>query len=191
MQQAIPCLFMRGGTSRGPYFNAADLPGDRDQISRILLDVMGRCGSPQPDGLGGTASVTNKVAILSIEDGVVQYLFAQVVPDEDRADFSPNCGNMLVGVGPAAIEMGLVEPQNGETTVNIVNVNTGTRAQSVVQTPGGQVTYLGDATIDGVARPAAPILVSFVDPAGAKTSGLLPTGQPIDEINGCAVSSHR
>ncbi len=187
-QNGIPCLFMRGGTSRGPFFNAADLPEDREAISRILLDVMGRCGSPQPDGLGGTASVTNKVAILSIKDDVVQYLFAQVVPEEDRVDFSPNCGNMLVAVGPAAIEMGLVAAGSRETIVNIVNVNTGTRAQSVVQTPDGKVTYVGEASIDGVAAPAAPILVSFVDPAGAKTSGLMPTGKPIEEIAGCAVS---
>ncbi len=187
-QVAIPCLFMRGGTSRGPFFKAADLPADRDKISEILLDVMGRCGPPQPDGVGGTASVTNKVAILSIEDGVVQYLFAQVVPEESRVDYSPNCGNMLVAVGPAAIEMGLVKAGDPETVVDIVNVNTGVRAQSVVQTPGGVVTYAGDTTIGGVALPAAPVLVSFVDPAGAKTSGLLPTGKAVEEIDGCPVT---
>lgn len=187
-QIAIPCLFMRGGTSRGPFFNAADLPTDRDRLSGILLDVMGRCGPPQPDGIGGTASVTNKVAILSVEDGVVQYFFAQVVPEEDRVDYSPNCGNMLVAVGPAAIEMGLVAATEPETTVDIVNVNTGVRAQSLVQTPGGQVSYAGETTIGGVALPAAPILVSFVEPGGAKTAGLLPTGEAMEEINGCAVS---
>ncbi|MEM7751480.1 MAG: PrpF domain-containing protein, partial [Pseudomonadota bacterium] len=187
-QLAIPCLFMRGGTSRGPYFNAADLPSDREKLSQVLLDAMGRCGSPQPDGLGGTASVTNKVAILSIEDGVVQYFFAQVVPDEDRVDYSPNCGNMLVAVGPAAIEMGLVAASEPETVVDIINVNTGVRAQSVVQTPNGKVTYGGDAKIGGVALAAAPILVSFVEPGGAKTSGLLPTGKAVEEIDGCAVS---
>lgn len=187
-QLAIPCLFMRGGTSRGPYFNAADLPSDREKLSQVLLDAMGRCGSPQPDGLGGTASVTNKVAILSIEDGVVQYFFVQVVPDEDRVDYSPNCGNMLVAVGPAAIEMGLVAASEPETVVDIINVNTGVRAQSVVQTPNGKVTYSGDAKIGGVALAAAPILVSFVEPGGAKTSGLLPTGKAVEEIDGCAVS---
>ncbi len=187
-QIGIPCLFMRGGTSRGPVFNAADLPTCRDQLSQVLLDTMGRCGSPQPDGLGGTASVTNKVAILSIADGVVQYFFAQVVPEEDRVDYSPNCGNMLVAVGPAAIEMGLVAAGDRETTVNIINVNTGVRAQSIVQTPGGTVTYAGDTTIGGVALPAAPILVSFVEPGGAKTEGLIPTGKPIEQIDGCDVS---
>lgn len=187
-QVAIPCLFMRGGTSRGPFFNSADLPVDRDKLSEMLLDAMGRCGSPQPDGLGGTASVTNKVAMLSMKDGVVQYFFAQVVPEESRVDYSPNCGNMLVAVGPAAIEMGLVEASEPETVVDIVNVNTGVRAQSVVQTPGGRVTYDGDASIGGVALRAAPVLVSFVDPAGAKTSGLLPTGKVREEIDNCAVT---
>lgn len=187
-QIGIPCLFMRGGTSRGPFFKAADLPTDRDRLSGILLDVMGRCGPPQPDGIGGTASVTNKVAILSVEDGVVQYFFAQVVPEEERVDYSPNCGNMLVAVGPAAIEMGLVPATEPETIVDIVNVNTGVRAQSLVQTPGGRVSYAGETTIGGVALPAAPILVSFVEPGGAKTAGLLPTGKAMEEINGCAVS---
>ena len=185
---SIPCLFMRGGTSRGPFFNAADLPQDRQQISEILLDVMGRGGAPQPDGLGGTASVTNKVAILSVENNVVQYLFAQVIPEEQQVDYSPNCGNMLVAVGPAAIEMGLVAAEDGETVVDIVNVNTGTRAQSVVQTPGKQVTYEGDAVIAGVLGTSAPILVSFVDPAGAKTTGLLPTGKPQEHIDDIAVT---
>ena len=185
---SIPCLFMRGGTSRGPFFNAADLPQDRQQISEILLDVMGRGGAPQPDGLGGTASVTNKVAILSIEDNVVQYLFAQVIPEEQNVDYSPNCGNMLVAVGPAAIEMGLVAAEDGETVVDIVNVNTGTRAQSIVQTPGKRVTYEGDAAIAGVLGTSAPILVSFVDPVGAKTSGLLPTGKPLEHIEDIAVT---
>lgn len=187
-QTGIPCLFMRGGTSRGPFFNAADLPTDRDRLSQILLDVMGRCGSPQPDGVGGTASVTNKTAMLSVKDGVVQYFFAQVVPEEDRVDYAPNCGNMLVAVGPAAIEMGLVPATDPETTVSIINVNTGVRAQSIVQTPGGVVSYAGDTSIGGVALEAAPILVSFVEPAGSKTSGLLPTGNPTDEIDGVAVS---
>ncbi len=187
-QIAIPCLLMRGGTSRGPFFNAADLPSDRDRLSQVLLDVMGRCGPPQPDGVGGTASVTNKVAILSQVDGVVQYLFAQVVPAEDRVDYSPNCGNMLVAVGPAAVEMGLVRATDPETVVDIINVNTGVRAQSVVQTPAGKVTYAGDARIGGVALEAAPILVSFVEPGGAKTSGLLPTGHAREEIDGCPVS---
>ena len=187
-QIGIPCLFMRGGTSRGPFFNAADLPTCRDQLSQVLLDAMGRCGTPQPDGLGGTASVTNKVAMLSVKDGVVQYFFAQVVPEEDRVDYSPNCGNMLVAVGPAAIEMGLVPASDGETAVQIVNVNTGVRAESIVQTPGGKVTYAGDTTIGGVALPASPILVSFVEPGGAKTAGLLPTGKPTEQIDGCDVS---
>ena len=185
---AIPCLFMRGGTSRGPFFKAADLPDNRDEIAEILLDVMGRGGPPQPDGLGGTASVTNKAAILSVEAGVVQYLFAQIVPDEARVDFSPNCGNMLIAVGPAAIEMGLVPARDGETVVDIVNINTGTRAQSVVQTPDGKMTYVGDVSIDGVPGTAAPILVNFVDPDGTKTSGLLPTGKTIEKIDGCEVS---
>ena len=186
-QHAIPCLLMRGGTSRGPFFNATDLPADRDAVARILLGIVGIGKAPQPDGLGG-AWVTNKAAILSVKDGVVQYLFAQIVADEARVDFAPNCGNMLVAVAPAAIEMGLVGADDTETVVDIVNINTGVRTQSLVQTPGGAVTYAGDAVTDGVPGAAAPILVSFMQPGGSKSGALLPTGKTIEEIAGCPVS---
>ncbi|TMG73973.1 MAG: 4-oxalomesaconate tautomerase, partial [Betaproteobacteria bacterium] len=154
MQRKIPCVLMRGGTSRGPYFLASDLPADPERRDAVLLNVMGSPHALQVDGIGGSNTLTSKVAIVSRsqrEGADVDYLFAQVSVTEAFVDTQPNCGNMLAGVGPFAIEAGLVRAGNTSTTVRIFNVNTQTLVEAVIQTPGGQVEYAGETRIDGVA----------------------------------------
>ncbi len=188
---AIPCVLMRGGTSKGPFFLASDLPAAASERDKILLSVMGSGHPLQIDGIGGGNPVTSKVAIVgpaSIPGADVDYLFAQVRVDQQIVDTSPNCGNMLAAVGPFAIEAGLV-PVRGETTlVRIHNVNTGKMIEADVPTPNGNVSYLGEAAIDGVPGSAAPIALTFMDAAGARTGQLFPTGKPIDSIDGVAVT---
>ncbi|SMX36871.1 4-oxalomesaconate tautomerase [Maliponia aquimaris] len=190
-QTAIPYLFLRGGTSRGPYFRRADLPEDRETLTDVLMSV---CGAGHPlniDGLGGGNAVTTKVAMLSASERAdcdVDYFFAQVAVEKREVDYRPTCGNIMVGVGPAAIEMGLVPAQDGETVVRIHAVNTGAVVESVVQTPGGRVQYDGDATIPGVPGCAAPIRLGFMETVGSLTGKLLPTGNLRDVIDGIEVT---
>ncbi len=190
-QTAIPCVMMRGGTSRGPYFLSKDLPSDTATRDRVLLAAMGSPHPLQVDGIGGAETVTSKVAMVSpspVEGCDVDYLFAQVSIDKPVVDTNPSCGNILSGIGPFAIEAGLVAAEDGKTTVRIHNVNTQSRIEAVVQTPGGIVTYDGDTAIDGVPGTAAPVLLKFLDVVGSKTSGLLPTGRPMEEIDGVSVT---
>ena len=190
-QTAIPFLFMRGGSSRGPYMKRSDLPEDRDRLSEVLISIVGAGHPFNIDGIGGGTAVTTKVAMLSksADDWAdVDYFFAQVSVEEKLVDYKPSCGNILVGVGPAAIEMGLVEPVGDVTEVRIRAVNTGTRVAALVQTPGKQVRYDGKASIDGVPGTAAPIQLQFMDVEGSATSGLFPTGHRKEEINGLEVS---
>ena len=178
-QHEIPFLFMRGGTSRGPYFNAADLPKNRDDIAKILLQVIGAGHPLNIDGIGGGNQVTNKVAILSRSDNKetdIDYLFAQVSVADQLVDFKPTCGNILSGVGPAAIEMGLMPASDPVTKVRIKLVNTGALVEACVQTPGGIVRYDGNTGIDGVPGTAARIDLQFMDVVGSVTGHLLPTG---------------
>lgn len=185
-QVAIPFHFLRGGTSRGPYFNRADLPEDRDALSEILMQVMGAGNPRNIDGLGGGDAVTTKVAMLSRSseaDVDIDYFFAQVAVTERLVDYGPTCGNILVGVGPAALEMGLVPITGDETSVRIRAVNTGALVEAVVQTPGGQVRYDGDVAIDGVPGKAAPVGLNFMDVVGSKSGVMLPTGKAIDVID--------
>jgi hypothetical protein len=191
MSRRIPCVLMRGGTSRGPFLLASDLPEDPGRRDAILLSIMGSPDALQLDGLGGGKSVTSKVAIVgpSREPGAdVDYLFAQVKVKEARVDTRPNCGNMLSGVGPFAIEAGLVKARDPETLVRIFNVNTRTSVEAIVQTPGGHVCYEGATRIDGVPTPAAPVKLTFVDAVGAMTGKLLPTGKAIEVIDGIEAS---
>lgn len=186
-QTAIPCLFMRGGTSRGPFFNRADLPEDLAALSRILVAITGSGHPMNIDGIGGGVAVTTKVAMLSPSEddwAEVDYFFAQVSVETREVDYAPTCGNMLAAVGPAAIEMGMVGAQDGKTPVRIRSVNTGARIEATVRTPGGRVEYGGDARIDGVPGSAAPVLLSFRDVVGSKTGALFPTGNARDEIDG-------
>lgn len=188
---SIPCVLMRGGTSRGPFFLASDLPANPVERDQILLSVMGSGHPLQIDGIGGGNPVTSKVAIVgpgSIPGADVDYLFAQVRVDEQIVDTSPNCGNMLAAVGPFAIEAGLVAPRGDTTLVRIHNVNTGKLIEADVPTPNGAVSYLGDAAIDGVPGAAAPIALTFMDAAGARTGRLFPTGMPTDVIDGIDVT---
>ncbi len=190
-QRAIPCLYMRGGTSRGPYFLLEDLPDDIATRDRVLLAAMGSPDVRQIDGIGGAATLTSKVAIVnksSQPDADVDYLFAQVSIDKAFVDTAPSCGNMLSGVGPFAIERGLVEASDGETRVRIYNVNTQSRIEAIVQTPGGRIEYAGRQTIDGVPGSAAPILLNFSDIVGSKTGALFPTGAAREEIDGLSVT---
>lgn len=189
--RTIPCVLMRGGTSRGPYFLASDLPSNPDERDEVLLQVMGSGHELQVDGIGGGHPLTSKVAIISpskVPGADVDYLFAQVNVRERLVDTSPNCGNMLAGVGPFALEAGIVPAKDGVSIVHIYNVNTKKLIEARIQTPRGQVEYEGDVAIDGVPGTAAPIHLAFLDAAGAKTGKLFPTGNPRDVVNGVPMS---
>lgn len=190
-QTGIPFVFMRGGTSRGPYFNRADLPDDRETLAKVLLSVIGAGHSINIDGIGGGVAVTTKVAMLSPSDddwAEVDYLFAQVSVDEHLVDFKPTCGNILSGVGPAAIEMGIINPKGDETEIRIRAVNTGARVLAKVQTPGGTMRYDGDTEIAGVPGTAAPIALNFMGVVGSSTGAFLPTGNVRDNFDGIEVT---
>ena len=191
MQTAIPFIFMRGGSSRAPYFLRSDLPSDERELSATLLAVIGSGHPLNIDGIGGGASVTTKVAMLSASEddwADVDYYFAQVGVLDRQVDYRPTCGNILAGVGPAALELGLVPATDPVTELRIRAVNTGARALARMQTPGGQVSYAGDYVIDGVPGSAAPIALEFMDVVGSLTGALFPTGNSIDFIDGVEVS---
>ncbi len=186
-QTAIPCTLMRGGTSKGPFFLASDLPSDVQTRDRVLLAAMGSPDVRQIDGVGGADPLTSKVAIVSRSSraGIdVDYLFVQVSVDQPLVDVTPTCGNMLAGVGPFAIERGLVAPGDPITPITIYMVNTGTVAVAHVPTPGREVTYAGDTSIAGVPGTAAAIRIDFRDTAGSVCGALLPTGNTLDRFDG-------
>lgn len=185
----MPCLWMRGGTSKGAYFLASDLPGDPDDRNQLLLRIMGSPDPRQIDGIGGGNPLTSKVAILSPPsraDADVDYLFLQVFVDQALVSDAQPCGNILAGVGPAAIERGLVRTAGDVTAVRIHMVNTGEIAVAKVNTPGGRVSYSGNASIDGVPGRHAAIPLLFENIAGSMTGALLPTGRAVDVIEGIA-----
>ena len=191
MSDPVPCLWMRGGTSKGGYFLAADLPADPAARDALLLRVMGSPDPRQIDGMGGADPLTSKVAVVRRSDrpGIdVDYLFLQVFVDQAIVSDGQNCGNILAGVGPFAIERGLVSANAGVTQVAIFMENTGQAAVAQVQTPGGRVTYSGDAAIDGVPGTAAPIALMFRDTAGSTCGALLPTGNLVDQVAGTKVT---
>jgi len=186
-QTAIPCTLMRGGTSKGPFFLASDLPSDAQTRDRVLLSAMGSPDPRQIDGIGGADPLTSKVAIVSRSSraGIdVDYLFAQVSVDQPLVDLTPTCGNMLAGVGPFAIERGLIAPRDPITSVTIYMVNTGTVAVAHLPTPGGEVTYAGETSIAGVPGTSAGIRIDFRDTAGSVCGSLLPTGSTLDRLDG-------
>jgi 2-methylaconitate cis-trans-isomerase PrpF len=190
-QHPIPYIFMRGGTSRGPYFNRADLPEDLDHLAKVLLAVIGSGHKLNIDGIGGGAAVTTKVAMLSRSNddwADIDYFFAQVSVEERLVDFKPTCGNILSGVGPAALEMGLIAPTGDVTDIKIHAVNTGARVVAQVQTPGGKLEYSGSAEIAGVPGAAAPIALNFMGVVGSSTGALLPTGNVRDTFGGIEVT---
>ncbi len=191
MSKTIPCVLMRAGTSRGPFFLREWLPEGDEARNEALIGAIGASDPLQLDGVGGGSTLNSKVAIVSRStqpDCDLDYLFAQVGVGHRSVDLRPNCGNMLSGVAPFAIEQGLVAAQDGTTKVRVYNVNTRSRIDVTVCTPGGRVSYEGDARIDGVAGTAAPILLDFLDAWGAVTGQVFPTGQRIDRIQGVEVS---
>jgi 4-oxalomesaconate tautomerase len=185
MQTAIPCYFMRGGTSKGAFFLESDLPADDATRDRVMLAVMGSPDKRQIDGLGGAHPLTSKVAIVrkSSKPGVdVDFLFAQLQPDKDTVDTTPNCGNMLAAVVPFAIERGLIKARGAMTTARVLTLNTAMQCDVTLHTPHGRVQYEGAARIDGVPGLSAPITINFLDTAGSVCSGLLPTGKVKDTV---------
>ncbi|PZN98750.1 MAG: 4-oxalomesaconate tautomerase [Alphaproteobacteria bacterium] len=189
MSEGVRCMWMRGGTSKGSFFLANDLPGGPAARDRFLLRVMGSPDPRQIDGMGGADPLTSKVAVVSASqrDGIdVDYLFLQVFVDEAIVSDAQNCGNMLAGVGPFAIERGLVAARADRTPVSIFMVNTGQTAVATVATPDGVVSYEGDARIGGVPGTAAAVPLEFRDTAGSSCGALLPTGRTIDNIEGIA-----
>lgn len=190
-QTGIPFLFMRGGTSRGPYFRKESLPEDLDTLKEVLIHIVGSGHPLNIDGIGGGNPVTTKVAVLSNSKddwADIDYFFAQVSVEDRQVDVRPTCGNILAGVGPAAIEMGLITAAKTTTQINIRAVNTGARIIATVQTPNGRVTYSGDTSIDGVPGTGAPIELQFLDVVGKVTGSFLPTGNLIDTIDGVQVT---
>ena len=187
-QVAVDCSVMRGGTSKGLYFLASDLPAEPAARDRFLLAAMGSPDVREIDGMGGGHPLTSKVAVVSKSSrpGIdVDYLFLQVWPDRAEVSDQQNCGNILAGVGPFAIERGLVAATSGAdaiTPVAIWMVNTDSKATAFVETPGGRVNYAGEARIDGVPGTHAPININFEDVAGSSCGALLPTGNAVDTV---------
>ena len=188
VQYAYPAAYLRGGTSKGVFFLASDLPADTVQRDRVILRVL---GSPDPngrqlDGMGGGMSSLSKAMIVgpSKRDGVdIDYLAGQIAVDEALIDYSANCGNLSAAVGVFAVEKGLVKVSDGEHTVRMFNLNTGKRVDCVLQVRDGHALVEGSCQIAGVSGAGSPIRLDFLDPAGAATGALLPTGRPLDTID--------
>ncbi|WP_115554931.1 4-oxalomesaconate tautomerase [Xanthomonas arboricola] len=191
MSEQVRAMWMRGGTSKGGFFLADDLPADTAARDALLLRAYGSPDLRQIDGMGGADPLTSKVAVVSRStraDADVDYLFLQVAVEQAQVSDAQNCGNMLAGVAPFALERGLLPTHDGQTDVRIFMRNTGTLATATVQTPGGRVTYAGDARIDGVPGTAAPIALAFAEIAGSSCGALLPTGRAVDMLDGVAVT---
>lgn len=187
----VPCMLMRGGTSKGAYFLAGDLPGDPRERDDLLLRILGSPDPRQIDGIGGAHLLTSKVAVVSRSadpSADLDYLFLQVAVDEPAVSARQNCGNILAGVGPFGVERGLVEPGGEHTGVRIRLVNTGGIATATFPTPGGRVDYRGGTAISGVPGTAAAVVLGFADTAGSTTGKLLPTGHETDVIDGIEVT---
>ncbi len=185
------CMWMRGGTSKGGFFVAQDLPADIKARDAFLLAIMGSPDTRQIDGMGGADPLTSKVAVVKKStraDVDVDYLFLQVMVDQAIVSDAQNCGNMLAGVGPFAIERGLLAANDEQTSVTIYMENTGKMAIATVETPGGKASYSGDAKVDGVPGSSSPISIEFSDTAGSSCGALLPSGNVVDVINGVEVT---
>lgn len=185
-QYRIPCMIIRGGTSKGLYVLEKDLPMELEEKNEVLLKVMGSPDIKQINGLGGATSVTSKVAIIGVserDDADVDYTFAQVSVDKPIVSYKGNCGNISSGVGPFAIEKGLVKIKEPVTSIRIYNTNTDKVIVAEVQIENGAVKYNGDFKIAGVEGTASPIKLKFVDPAGTISEQLLPTGEALDILD--------
>ena len=182
----LPVTIIRGGTSKGVYILEDNMPSNRDEWEKLLLRLMGSPDAKQIDGLGGSYSVTSKVAIIKKSDNPdadIDYTFAQVSVDKPLVSYKGNCGNISSGVAPFAIEKGLIKANDGMTSVRIFNTNTGKIIEADVKTPNGEVEYSGDFAIAGVPGTASPVKLKFVKPSGTLGKGLLPTGNVIDELD--------
>ena len=191
MSKGVPCTWMRGGTSKGAYFLARDLPAAEAERDALLLSVMGSPDPRQIDGIGGADPLTSKVAVVSASgrpDADIDYLFLQVFVDRAVVTDRQNCGNILAGVAQFAVEKGLVQAADGRTEVAVHMVNGDQVAGVTIETPGSAVTYEGNARIDGVPGTAAPVLQNFPDAAGSTCGALLPTGNAADAIDGVEVT---
>ena len=187
----VRATMLRGGTSRGLYLEHRDLPTDPAARDDLLLRLMGTPDPRQIDGLGGATSLTSKVAVVSRSerpDADVDYLFLQLGVDKPTVGDRQNCGNILAGVGPFAVERGLVAAAPDETSVRIRMVNSDSIAVATFPTPEGRVEYRGDVAISGVPGTAAPVTLAFSDTEGSATGALLPTGQVRDTIDGIEVT---
>ena len=188
---AVRCMLMRGGTSKGAYFLADDLPASTDERDALLLRIMGSPDPRQIDGIGGGHPLTSKVAVVSSSsrpDADVDYLFLQVAVDKAEVSDSQNCGNILAGVGPFAVERDLVRPGRGSTEVRIHMANSGSVATATFPTVDGQVIYAGETEIAGVPGTSSAISIAFADTAGSTCGALFPTGHRVDDIDGIAVT---
>ena len=184
-QTAVPCLLMRGGTSKGPFYKASDLPTDMSLRDKVLLAAMGSPDKRQIDGLGGAHPLTSKVGIVSkskVPGVALDFLFAQLQPDKETVDTTPNCGNMLAAVVPFALETGMLEVQGDQSTFRVLTLNTDMQCDITVDTRGGMVQYEGGARIDGAPGTSAPVTINFLNTAGSVCSGLLPTGRVKDTL---------
>ncbi|GAA3582191.1 4-oxalomesaconate tautomerase [Amycolatopsis ultiminotia] len=191
MTDGVRCMLMRGGTSKGAYFLADDLPADPAARDDLLLRIMGTPDPRQIDGVGGAHLLTSKVAIVSAAEDPghdIDYLFLQLGVDEPTVSDRQTCGNLLAGVGQFAVERGLVPAGPDRTTVRVRLLNTGTIAVATFATPGGEVDYRGDTAISGVPGTAAPVELDFTETEGSVCAGLLPTGNVRDDIGGIEVS---
>jgi 4-oxalomesaconate tautomerase len=187
----VRCLLMRGGTSKGAFFLASDLPADPAERDDLLLRIMGSPDPAQIDGLGGAQPVTSKVAVVARSaepDCDIDYLFLQIGIDAATVSDRQTCGNLLAAVGQFAVERGLVAAGPERTSVRIRMLNTGGRAESTFATPGGRVDYAGDTAVAGVPGTAAPVALAFAGTEGSVCGSLLPTGRLVDEIDGLEVT---
>ena len=194
MQTAIPYMQLRGGSSKGLFFKATDLPDDEASRNKIILAAMegvGQGDSRQIDGLGGGTSLTSKVAIVSLskdQNADIDYLFLQVVIGKGKISTIQTCGNILAGVVPFALECGMIMANNPTTSARVNMVNTGGICKVAIETPGGKVNYAGNAKVDGVPGTAAPIICSYLGTAGSTCGTLLPTGNVKDVVDGIEVT---
>ncbi|MDG7007848.1 MAG: 3-methylitaconate isomerase [Nitrososphaerota archaeon] len=185
VQSRVPCVIMRGGTSKGVFFKKADLPSSKSEMTDVILRVFGSGDPMQIDGLGGTHAQTSKTMVVSRskQPGVdVDYLFGQVEVERKSVDYRGNCGNLTSAVGPFAIDEGLFRARGSSTKVRLFNTNTRKRVDASVQLEGGKTKYEGNYFIDGVPNPGARIDVTWYDPGGAVTGALFPTGNVVDRI---------
>ena len=191
MEKGLDCTWMRGGTSKGAFFLRDDLPADVAERDRLLLSIMGTPDPRQIDGIGGADPLTSKVAIIakSKREGVdIDFLFLQVFVDRPLVSDAQNCGNILAGVGPFAVEKRLFQPTGDRSELRVYLENSNQVVKLTIETPGGQISYRGDARIDGVPGTSAPVLQDFPDAAGSSCGALLPTGNLVDQIDGVAVT---